>query len=177
VVAAVAALFAALLAWVAWRWGAPRGTETGGAARPDSASTGYKAARLFFAAPSGDSLVTESRDMAETTSLHDRVAALVSELERGPREGGVAVLPPGTAVLAVYLDDRGTLTLDLSPAFQQRFQGGSSAEYLAIASLSHTLADGLPEAKRVIFTCAGSPLASLGGHLPLDRPIEVADLP
>jgi hypothetical protein len=174
----IGALLIALLAWVAWRWAAgPRATEPAAVARTDSTSAGFKAARLYFAAPSGDSLVSEIREMKEEQSLHDRVAALVAELDRGPAPGSVAALPPGTSVLHVFLDDRGTMTLDLTRAFQQGFRGGSSAEYLALGSLVRTLATNVPEVERVRITCGGAPIASLGGHLPLDRPIEVATLP
>jgi hypothetical protein len=143
----------------------------------DSAGTGVKAMRLFFGAANGDSLVAESREMIEATGLHDRVVELVAELDRGPRARGVAVLPAGTSVLRVFLDDRGLMTLDLSGAFRQRFRGGASAEYLAVASLIRTIGANVPEAKQVLIICAGRPLATLGGHLPLDRPLDVSDWP
>ena len=69
------------------------------------------------------------------------------------------------------------MTLDLSRAFRQRFRGGSSAEYLAIASLMRTIGANVPEAKRVLIICAGRPIATLGGHLPLDRALEISDWP
>jgi hypothetical protein len=168
----------AVLAWLAYNWtrrsAHPPKME---AAVADSAVAGVKAARLFFGAANGDSLVAESREMIEATGLHDRVAALVAELDRGPRARGVAVLPAGTSVLRVFLDDRGLMTLDLSGAFRQRFRGGASAEYLAVASLIRTIGANIPEAKQVLIICAGRPLATLGGHLPLDRPLDVADWP
>ena len=174
----IGALVIAVLAWAMWRWAAaPRGVDLSRGARPDSASAGLKAARLFFASPAGDTLVSEAREMTEVQDLHERVAALVSELDRGPTAGGVAALPAGTSVLHVYLDDRGLMTLDLSRSFQHRFQGGSSAEYLAIASLVRTIGANLPEVRRVLLTCGGAPLATLGGHLALDRAIEVSELP
>ena len=46
-----------------------------------------------------------------------------------------------------------------------------------MAALVRTLADGLPEVKQVLIVCEGTPLASLGGHLPLDRPLDPADWP
>ena len=133
--------------------------------------------RLYFGAANGDSLVAEPREMIEPSGLHDRVVALVAELDRGPRGRGVAVLPAGTSVLRVFLDDRGLITLDLSGAFRQRFRGGSSAEYLAVASLIRTIGANVPEAKRVLIVCAGRPIPTLGGHLPLDRPLDVSDWP
>lgn len=171
------ALLVAVLAFVGWlAMRAPRG-EQAEAPQPDSLSNGFKSARLYFASTSGESLVVETREQLDAQNLHDRVAALVDELERGPRTRGLRTIPAGTAVQHVYLDDRGLMTLDLSREFREGFRGGSAAEFLAIAALTRTLGANLPEVKRVMLVCAGQPLPTLGGHLPLDRPIDVADLP
>ena len=157
----------AVLAWLAWSWTRGRSVAPrSGAVAADSAGVGVKALRLYFGAANGDSLVAESREILEPSGLHDRVEALVGELDHGPRGRGVAVLPAGTSVLRVFLDERGLMTLDLSGAFRQRFRGGSSAEYLAIASLMRSIGANVPEAKRVIIICAGRPIPTLGGHLP-----------
>ena len=166
----------AVLAWLAWSL-AKRPAPSRPAVGAADSTSGVKAMRLYFGAANGDSLVVEPREMIEPTTLHDRVAALVAELDRGPRGRGVAVLPAGTSVLRVFVDDRGLMTLDLSGAFRQRFRGGSSAEYLAVASLIRTLGANVPEAKRVLVVCASRPIATLGGHLPLDRPLDVSDWP
>ena len=166
----------AVLAWAALRF-----TRRAEVPEPpmgvDSVSTGVHSVELWFASADGDSLVRESRDVVEPNALHERVADLVAQLERGPQHSGVKTLPPGTAVLHVDLDDRGELTLDLSRAFQQGFRGGAGAEYLTLGSLVRTLAANLPQVKRVMLVCSGYPLSSLGGHLPLDRPLEVSDWP
>jgi hypothetical protein len=176
--ALIGTVIVAVLAWAAWRIIVPpRGSEPTEAVPADSIGAGFKAARLFFASPSGDSLVSESRELMEAQTLHERMAALVSELDRGPRRGGVAALPAGTAVLHVYLDDRGLMTLDLSRAFQQGFRGGAGAEYLAVASLVRTIGANMPEVKRVLLISGGMPIATLGGHLALDRPIDVGEMP
>src|ERR1044071_9957947 len=171
------ALLIALLAFITWR--ATRGPETlaVGPARPDSLTTGFKSARLYFASSSGESLMVETREQLETQNLHDRVAMMVDELEQGPKVRGLRTVPRGTAVLHVYIDDRGLLTIDLSAPFRDGFRGGSSAEYLAIGSLIRTLAANLPEVKRVMLVCGAQPMPTLAGHLPFDRPIDVADLP
>jgi len=174
----VGLLVIAVLAWLAHSW--TRGRTRSGpptATAADSAGAGVRSMRLYFGAANGDSLVAEPREMIEPSGLHDRVVALVAELDRGPRGRGVAVLPAGTSVLRVFLDDRGLITLDLSGAFRQRFRGGSSAEYLAVASLIRTIGANVPEAKRVLIVCAGRPIPTLGGHLPLDRPLDVSDWP
>lgn len=171
----IVGLVAAVLAWALWRWTRHgTGGSTPGAA---DSTRGVRAVQLFFAAPDGNGLVSEPREIVEAAGIHDRVATLVAELDRGPRSGGVTALPAGTAALHVYLDDRGLLTLDLSGAFRRGFHGGSSAEYMAVASLVRTLGANLPEVKRVLIVCAGRPISTLGGHLPLDRPLEVSDWP
>ena len=171
-------LLIAVLAFLAWQTWQRRPHRTRPELSPaDSASVGVRAVKLYFGAANGDSLVSEDRELVEAATLHDRVAALVGELDRGPRGKGVAVLPAGTSVLHVYVDDRGLMTLDLSGAFRQRFRGGSTAEYLALASLVRTVADNLPEVKQVRIVSAGRPLSTLGGHLPLDRPLDIAEWP
>ena len=171
-------LLAVVLAWAAWhgsrRAGAPEAPEP---APADSAGTGFRAVRLWFVARSGDSLAAEAREVIEQTGLHERAAVLVDELARGSAEGGLPPLPAGTAVRQVYLDERGRLTLDLSGAFRSGFRGGAGAEELAVAALVRTLGDNLPEVGQVLIVCEGAPLASLGGHLPLDRPLDPADWP
>lgn len=171
-------LVVGVLASLLLSYGLHRRSRTAGVAAPaDSTRAGVKTVRLYFGAVSGDSLVSEARELVEATTLHDRVAGLVAELDLGPRGRGVAVLPAGTSVLHVYLDDHGLMTLDLSGAFRQRFRGGTSTEYLAIASLVRTMGANLPEAKRLLVVCGGRPMASLGGHLALDRPLEIGDWP
>jgi spore germination protein GerM len=171
-------LILAVLAWTAWRL-THRADEAPAPnpAASDTAGTGFRSARLWFVARSGDSLVSEPREMIEQTGLHDRVAALLDELARGPKGPGLTLLPAGTSLRSAYLDERGLLTLDLSGAFRSGFHGGAGAEELTIASLLRTLGDNLPEVRQVQIVCNGAPLASLGGHLPLDRPLDPADWP
>ncbi len=162
-----------------WAWQARRTARAPESAvvGSDSLRAGVRSVRLYFADPRGDSLMAEPREIVEPGSFRDRVTALVAELDRGPRGRGVSVLPAGTSVSRVFLDERGLLTLDLSGSFRQSFRGGSSAEYLAVASLVRTLSANLPEVRRIRLCSAGRSLGSLRGHIPLDRPLDVADWP
>jgi len=171
---ALALALAALLGVLAWRAAGRHGlVRTTGTPAADSAMAGLRPVALWFADPGGDSLVVEVRDLPEQEGLHARLAQLVDALARGPERRGLAVLPTGTGLVHAFLDDRGLLTLDLSRPFTQGFHGGSREEDLVVGSLVRTLRANVPEAKRVLFTCAGAPVGSLGGHLPLDRPIEL----
>jgi hypothetical protein len=171
------ALFLVALAWIGFELARNPDVPVGEDARPDTTSTGFRAARVFYADRNGENLIVETRELLDTPNLHDRVSALVAELEHGPEGTGIATLPPGTSVRHVYLDERGLLTVDLTAPFRDDFRGGSSAEYLAVASLVRTLGANLGEVRRVLLVCEGEPLTTLAGHLPLDRPIDVSDLP
>ena len=146
-------------------------------AASDSTATGLRAVTLWFGSPGGDSLVSEPREMPEAPGLHARIAALVAALEQGPRQRGERTLPEGTLVLHTYMDEAGLLTLDLSRPFRQGFHGGARAEELALGSLVRTLAADVPEVKRIRIVCAGVALPTLGGHFPLDQPLDPDDWP
>jgi hypothetical protein len=170
----VVAILAAV-AFAAWRFLRRESPPPVPAGVDSVSAAGVRSVELWFGAPSGESLERESRDVVETPTIHERVRDLIAELEKGPGKNGVRTLPHGTTLLHAYLDDRGLLTVDLSRAFQQDFRGGAGAEYLTLTSLVRTLAANLPEVRRVMIVCGGAPIPSLAGHLPLDRPLDVAD--
>jgi hypothetical protein len=171
-IGAILVVFIGLLAWREWR---ANHEPPAAVAAADSTQAGVRSVTLWFADLGGDSLIAESRDLVEQEGLHERVTALVAALDQGPIHRGLPTLPPGTAALHVYMDDRGMLTLDLSRAFQQGFKGGSRAEEMAVGSLVRTIGSNIPEARRVLLVCNGTPMVSLGGHVPLDLPLEVHD--
>lgn len=175
----IAALFVAVIAWAAlwWRGRSTAPAAPAGAPADTTDEAAVLPAWLYFAASDGSGLVGEPRELLQSDDLHERVASLVGELDRGPRRGGVAVLPAGTAVRQVFLDDQGLLTVDLTSAFRRGFRGGATTEFLAVSSLVRTLGANLPEVKHVMIVCAGRPLATLGGHVPLDQPLDVAEWP
>ena len=176
--AIVVALAAGVRAWVAVRLAHRAPNVAPNAASPaDSSATGFQTVTLYFAAPSGDSLVEESRSVIAQTDLHARIASLVDALARGPSATGLALVPAGTAVVHAYLDDRGLLTLDLAAPFRDEFRGGATAELLAVGSIVRTLAANVPEAQRLQLACGGQPLPSLDGHVPLDQPLDLAHWP
>ena len=168
-------LIAAALAWREWTLHVSAPVPESPAS--DSTGTGLRPVVLWFGSPAGDSLVAEPRQMPEEAALHARVAALVRALSQGPREGGARTLPEGTELLHTYLEESGILTLDLSRPFRQGFRGGARSEEMALGSLVRTLAANVPEAKRIRILCAGVALSTLGGHFPLDQPLDPDEWP
>jgi hypothetical protein len=168
---ALAVLAFAALSW----WSRGRNAAQVVSIASDTTGTGVRAITLWYAAPDGVTLASERRELPELATLHQRVAALVDALTKDPKRPGTAALPPGTALAHVYLDERGLLTLDLTRGFTRGFAGGSTAEALAVGAIVRTVADDLPEVSRVLIVCGGVPLATLGGHVALDRPLETKD--
>ena len=143
-------LIAGALVWKSWT---ERATPT--VPPPvwsDTSGVVVRGVTLWFGSSTGDSLVGEVRELPELTGVHERAAAAVTALEQGSRAGGARVIPAGTS-----------------------FGGGARTEELAIASLVRTVSAFVPEAKRIRIVCGGAAFPSLGGHFPLDRPLDPED--
>jgi spore germination protein GerM len=172
VVLAVAGAFALL-----WWYFQPREEEHAARSASELAvPRGTRSVTLFFAAPSGDSLIAEPRQILETERVTETVAALITELGRGPTDPkSLPVFPRKVAVRHVFLDEAGEVYVDFSPEFVRGFAGGSSSEYLLLTALVRTLSWNLPTVSAVTLTVEGRPLASLGGHFALEGPLRVAE--
>jgi spore germination protein GerM len=111
----------------------------------------------------------------ESDRVTETVRTLVDELVRGPTAGGRPVFPPGVQAQHVFLDESGDLYIDFSPELVRRFRGGSTAEYLLLASLVRTLSLELPTVDGVTITVNGQPLSTLGGHFALEAPLATSE--
>lgn len=167
----VLAAVTGLLYWYLSSREAPEPVAVGGEV---ALPRGTRSVTLYFASASGDSLVREERQILESERVTETVRTLVEELVRGPTGGGRPVFPPGVAVRHVYFDESGDLYVDFSSALVRRFHGGSTAEYLLLASLVRTLAGSLPTVTGVTVIVEGRPLATLGGHFGLEAPLAAS---
>ena len=136
---------------------------------------GTRSVTLFFASPSGDSLVAEQRQVLESDRVTETVRTLVDELVRGPTAGGRPVFPSGVQAQHVFLDESGDLYIDFSPELLRRFHGGSTEEYLLLASLVRTVSLQLPTVDGVTITVNGQPVSTLGGHFSLEAPLATSE--
>lgn len=163
---------AGLLYWYLSSREAPEPVAAGGEV---ALPRGTRSVTLFFASASGDSLVAEQRQILESERVTETVRTLVEELVRGPTAGGRPVFPSGVTVRHVYFDESGDLYVDFSSELVRRFRGGSTAEYLLLASLVRTLAGELPTVSGVTVIVDGRPLATLGGHFGLEAPLAASE--
>jgi spore germination protein GerM len=166
---------AAAVALVGWYITRREAAEPALASGEVSLPRGLRSATLYFAAAAGDSLVAVERQVLETDRVTEGVQALVDELVRGPGPGSARPLfPAGVTVRHVFLDESGDVYVDFSPELTRRFRGGSTEEYLLLASLVRTLALNLPTVNAVVVTVGGQPVPSLGGHFDLEAPLQVS---
>jgi spore germination protein GerM len=127
-------------------------------------------ARLYFASPESDGLLTEERSIALSDDLAVQVRTLVEELVVGPQEGLLPTLPPETRVLEVFVTARGIAFVNLSSAVASQ-PGGSRAELLTVYSIVNSLVTNFPVISRVQILIEDRMVTSLGGHVDLSRPL------
>ncbi len=127
--------------------------------------------RLYFEAPDREGLLPEERDVAFSSDLAQQLQTVVEELAKGSTTGLVATLPEGTRVLEVFVQARGVAFVDLSSEVGSGLPGGSKAELLTVYSIVNTIVTNFPAVSRVRILVDDQPVASLGGHVDVSRPL------
>jgi len=128
---------------------------------------------LYFEAPAGGFLETETRQVAGCAEDEACMAAAIRELLLGSQEGRGAVLP-ATARLNRLSVEGDLVRLDFSPELLSAHPGGSLRELLSGYALIDTLAVNFSYLKRLQVTVAGKPQSTLKGHIDLATPL-IAD--
>ena len=127
--------------------------------------------RLYFEAPDRDGLLPEEREVAFSSDLARQLRTVVEELAKGSTTGLLATLPAGTRVLEVFVQARGVAYVDLSSEAASGLPGGSKAELLTVYSVVNTIVTNFPAVSRVRIVVDDQPVASLGGHVDVSRPL------
>lgn len=135
-------------------------------ARPSVKPEVAQEVTLYVSHVSGEEfkLMPVRQKVAEATPLA-ALKALASY--DGPED---PVLPKGTKVLGVKVEDSGLATADFSHEIVDNFPGGSGTEQRLLASIVNTLTQ-FRSVRRVSITVDGKPVESIGGHIELDEPL------
>lgn len=142
--------------------------------RPVETETGTRTVVLYFGAPDGSDLVEVNRDITVPSDPSALLASVMTELASGPSDQGVAVLPAGTQVRSAYISG-GDAYVDFSSELRSGFGGGSTQEYLIIASVVRTVSENFREVSRVQILVEGKAVDSLGGHYEVMEPLPVGE--
>ena len=137
---------------------------------PRAAPVGNVVVALFFAAPDGEGLVREGREVEVEEGLEQGVESVVEELVRGPLGSLAPTLPASVRVLGVRVKGE-TAQIDFGRELKETLPAGSSAELAAVYSVVDTVTANFPQIKSVQFLIEGAPVDELKGHLDLRGPL------
>jgi hypothetical protein len=136
----------------------------------------YKEVDLYFPSAFHGYLVTEPREIFDTTSPGDRAKQILSDLLEGPNDpASIAALPRGVLLRQVYVTSGGVAYADFSSDLKYAVRGGSMDEILAVFAIVNSLVLNIEEIDRVGILVDGQECETLAGHMDLRRPLA-ADL-
>ncbi|HVT43242.1 MAG TPA: GerMN domain-containing protein [Thermoanaerobaculia bacterium] len=127
--------------------------------------------QLFFESPDL-LLVPETRLLSLPANQAAALSQVVAELLKGSANTAVPRLfPEDTVVRGAYLLPEGNAVVDLGgQTLTDGWNTGSHTELMAAYSLVHTLSANF-EIRRVRILVNGQPVATLAGHVAIDRPL------
>ena len=129
-------------------------------------------ATLYYGTADGQALAAVKREVPLGEGPRDQGRQILeSQLESAP-EPYVSLIPPGTALRAFYITDRGDAFVDLSPEVSTAHPGGSSNELLTIYAIVNAVTANIPSVERVQILIGGKQAETLAGHVDLRRPFE-----
>ena len=129
---------------------------------------------LFFADAEGEGLVARRADIPAAPDPGSLATQAIVALLAGPVAQAapvpISAIPAGVELRALFLDGKGTATVDLGH-LAEKLPGGTEAEVLALWSIVDTLAFNFPaDARRVRILVDGHEVESIG-HVALDSPL------
>jgi hypothetical protein len=139
---------------------------------PSAASSGRKIkTRLFYVADDGARLVGVERDVPFGEGVAAQAKEIVSAQIAAVAAPLVSAIPPGTALRALFVTERGDAYVDLSQAFVSAHTGGTTSELLSVYTIVNALTANLPAITSVQVLVEGKEMDTLAGHVDLRRPL------
>ncbi len=173
----VLALLAVVLAWYLSRGRGAAQAVVEPRAGEQQVTASVRGAILVFLSPDGRRHLTEQRQLPARDLFELEVRDVLDALVAGPsRSDAFSPLPPGSRLLSVFHDpQRGALVLDWSGDLLTGLPGGSSLEEAVLDVVLRTVALNFPRLRHCTLLVEGAPVTTLGGHLALDRPFDLAE--
>jgi len=78
----------------------------------------------------------------------------------------------GIKLLDLYMDNEGTIYIDLSDDLRKRFNGDISEEYQLISGLFKNIKSSVPNLRSLKILMEGKEVESFGGHIDISKPIS-----
>jgi spore germination protein GerM len=128
----------------------------------------------LFLPDSNGRIQREPREIIGSELLEDDIRRAVDELVAGGNSG-VRPLPAATRLINVFFDGTGEVALNFNEHLRSDHPGGSEAEIATVRCLVSTVGTNFPGVDQVRILIEGETVATLAGHVSLDRPLRVAD--
>ncbi len=177
-VAAAVALVAGALAWLLFvtlpkQYGATAANTVSAAPATAPAPAGRKIkARLFYVADDGQHLTGAEREIAYGEGTTAQAREIVAAQVAAVADPFVSPVPPGTALRALFVTERGDAYVDLTKEVSTSHPGGTTSELLTIYAIVDALTVNLPAVHAVQILVDGKEVDTLAGHVDLRRPLE-----
>ncbi len=127
--------------------------------------------KLYFPDAEQGGLLGEDREVPFSPDAALQIRSVIEELLKGPRTALLPAFSPATRVLEVFVNARGVAYVDLSPEVRPLPGPGSQEELLSVYALVNSVVANFPVVKRVQLLVDDKPVATLGGHVDLSRPL------
>jgi spore germination protein GerM len=128
-------------------------------------------ARLFYVADDGMRLTGVERDIAYGEGSIEQAREIIAAQIAPVVEPLVSAVPPGTALRAVFITERGDAFVDLSREVMSAHPGGTLNELLTVYTIVNALTANLPAVTAVQLLVDGKEVDTLSGHIDLRRPL------
>lgn len=126
--------------------------------------------QLYFAAPQGDYLQPEARQIAGCDDDRDCIRSVLEALRSGSQQDLLPVVPPKTGILDIELEND-LVRVNFSRHLSDFHPGGSLAELLTVYSLVNSLSENFPYLRQLQILVDGQVLQTLKGHVRIDQPV------
>jgi sporulation and spore germination protein len=156
-----------LLAWPR-SLGRPAATRAAAPAATSELGRTIKA-RLFYVSDDGARLTSVEREVPYADGPEQAREIINAQIALG--DPLVSAVPPGTALRAVYLTERGDAYVDLSREAVTAHPGGTLSELLTVYTIVNALTVNLPAVHSVQILIDGKEVETLAGHIDLRQPL------
>ncbi len=126
---------------------------------------------LYFSDANERFLVPEKRLVPKGKDATAQAKEIVLALIDGPKLGAIRTVPAGTRLQGIRIAN-GTAVLNFDNPFIEQHPGGTASEVATVYSLTNTLAQNVPDIKRVRFQVGGKDISTIKGHVDLREPIS-----
>ena len=157
------------------RWYTRAAGQQAGAAQSSPESPGAErkiTATLYYISPDGMWLVGAQREVPFGDPIAEQARRIVEAQLVGAPEPLAAAVPPGTALRAVFVSERGDAFVDLTGEVTSRHTGGSLDELFTVYAIVNALTVNLPAITRVQILVDGKEVDTLAGHVDLRHPLQ-----